>query len=60
MSIQKYPCADCDDCIPIGKGEGLCDYSNEYNKKFIVDLFDVCSECPKPTRRKKQVSAEKQ
>lgn len=52
MAIQDYPCAECSDCIPIGDGEGLCDYWDDINKKFIVDLFDVYSDCPKPKKEK--------
>jgi hypothetical protein len=48
MSIQRYPCADCHNCIPIGGGEGLCDWPRKLKDKKIVDLFDVDSECPKP------------
>ena len=52
MSIQKYPCADCPDCIPIGNGEGLCDYDNK--SKMVVDLFDVHPHCPKPEGKEKK------
>ena len=51
MSIQKYPCGDCDDCLHIGEGEGLCLYSEE---PLIVDLFDIEPRCPKPSGQKKE------
>lgn len=54
MSVQKYPCADCPDCIAIGNGEGLCDYWDDLNKKFVVDLFDVYPYCPKPEEEEKK------
>lgn len=50
MGIQKYPCADCPDCIAIGNGEGLCDYKDA---EIVVDLFDVYPYCPKPKKKKK-------
>lgn len=53
MSIQSYPCADCNDCIHIGDGEGLCDFNRKIKDKFVVDLFDVYPECPKPKRTRK-------
>jgi len=59
MSVQKYPCADCHHCIPIGDSEGLCDYKFSIKKKFIVNLFEVYPYCPKPTpeeRRAKETS----
>jgi len=40
------PCAECYHCIPIGDGEGLCDYSWKIKDKFIVDLFDIEPNCP--------------
>lgn len=49
MSIQKYPCANCRNCIPIGSGEGLCDWPQKLKDKRIVDLFMVESDCPKPS-----------
>jgi len=47
MSIQKYPCADCPDCIAIGEGEGLCNFSDVW-RPMVVNLFDIHPECPKP------------
>lgn len=45
--VQSYPCAECNVCIPIGGGEGLCDYCDHIDRKFIVDLFDIAAFCPK-------------
>lgn len=56
MSIQKYPCVDCEDCYAIREGQGICDY-NTFNKhpedKIIVDLFAMYPHCPKPKGAKK-------
>jgi len=50
---MNKPCAECHYCIPIGGGEGLCDYRRKIKDKRIVDLFDINSNCPykKKTRR---------
>lgn len=56
MSIQEYPCADCEDVIHIGDGEGLCDWGDPDPKKtrlVVVNLFDVHPLCPKPKKPSK-------
>lgn len=52
MSVQDYPCGDCPDCLPIGEGEGLCDYLDPATRKFIVDLYEMYPDCPKPKKEK--------
>lgn len=47
MIIPDKPCSECDDCTPIGGGEGLCDFPHKVKDKFIVNLFDIESNCPK-------------
>ena len=44
--MWNKPCAECLHCIPIGDGEGLCDYPYKIKDKFIVNLFDIKPECP--------------
>ena len=44
--MWNKPCAECLHCIPIGGGEGLCDYPWKIKDKFIVDLFDIEPNCP--------------
>ena len=44
--MWNKPCAECLHCIPIGDGEGLCDYPYKIKDKFIVDLFDIEPNCP--------------
>ncbi len=44
--MWNKPCAECCHCIPIGGGEGLCDYLWKIKDKFIVDLFDIEPYCP--------------
>jgi len=46
-ACQSYPCGDCEDCIAIGDGEGLCDYCDHTDRKFIVPLFAMYPYCPK-------------
>jgi hypothetical protein len=50
--VKWIPCADCEDCIPIGDGDGLCDYFDDIKKKKIVELFDIEAECPKRRKEK--------
>lgn len=51
--VPKKPCVECDDCIPIGNLEGLCDYPRRIDDKLwagavkTVDLFDIEPDCPK-------------
>lgn len=45
-NVWNKPCAECLHCIPIGDGEGLCDYPYKIKDKFIVNLFDIELECP--------------
>lgn len=40
------PCAECYFCIPIGEGEGLCDYPYKDTEKMIVVLFEIEPNCP--------------
>ncbi len=47
MIIPDKPCSECDNCTSIGGGEGLCDFPYKVKDKFIVNLFDVESNCPK-------------
>lgn len=44
---ERVPCGDCESCIPIGDGNGLCDFSEETYAKFFVSIYDVCPNCPK-------------
>ena len=44
--MWNKPCAECYHCIPIGGGEGLCDFPLKIDDKFIVDLFDIEPNCP--------------
>ena len=44
--MWNKPCAECLHCIPIGDGEGLCDFPLKIDDKFIVDLFDIEPNCP--------------
>lgn len=52
MSVQKYPCADCNDVILIGERQGICDYKTEQRKKpedlIVVEIFEINTKCPKP------------
>jgi len=54
LQVPQKPCAECDDCIPIGNGEGLCDYPRKIDDKKIVDLFDIESDCPKMKTQKEK------
>jgi len=44
--MWNKPCAECLHCIPIGDGEGLCDWPLKIDDKFIVNLFEIEPNCP--------------
>jgi len=44
--MWNKPCAECLHCIPIGDGEGLCDFPIDVDDKFIVNLFEIEVNCP--------------
>jgi len=44
--MWNKPCAECYHCIPIGDGDGLCDYPRKIEDKKIVGLFDIEPNCP--------------
>ncbi len=53
--MWNKPCAECYHCIPIGDGDGLCDYPWKIKDKRIVDLFDIEPNCPYGEKTKKEV-----
>jgi len=52
--MWNKPCAECLHCIPIGDGEGLCDFPLKVEDKFIVDLFDIEPNCPYKSRGERE------
>ncbi len=52
--MWNKPCAECLHCIPIGDGDGLCDYPMKIKDKKLVDLFDIEPNCPYKKRENKE------
>ncbi len=42
---DRIPCADCRYCLPIGDGEGLCDFKYAIKDKMVVNLFEINPDC---------------
>ena len=59
MGIARIPCADCNYCIQIGEGQGLCDYKSVPvglgGEPKVVELFEINIECPHPKSQQLEV-----
>jgi len=41
VKIEKTKCFNCEHCIPLTNGEGICSYSPEDKNKKLIKMFDI-------------------